>query len=228
MRRLLFIAALTVTLLVPPVWSQMHGGGHGMSAGRGGFAPHGSMSFGRGSGFGSRGGAGFHNFGRPFFPNRGFFPGHIHNRFSFSAGFFYPFAYSYPYYYGGGYSYPPPYYYSYPPDSGYDSSSDEERRRLSYEVERLNDEVERLRDREEARSRPQDRVAQRDIRPNTTMLVFKDKHTEEVQNYAVVGETVWIFNEQKARKFPLSDIDLPATTRLNDERGVDFRLSPPR
>jgi len=60
------------------------------------------------------------------------------------------------------------------------------------------------------------------------MLVFKDKHTEEVQNYAVVGETVWIFNEQKARKFPLSDIDLPATTRLNDERGVDFRLSPPR
>ena len=27
-----------------------------------------------------------------------------------------------------------------------------------------------------------------------------------------------------ARNIPLSDLDIPATTRINDERGVDFRV----
>jgi hypothetical protein len=33
-----------------------------------------------------------------------------------------------------------------------------------------------------------------------------------------------IFARQHTQKIPLSDIDLPATTKVNDERGVDFRL----
>ena len=57
-----------------------------------------------------------------------------------------------------------------------------------------------------------------------TLLVFLDKHTQEVQNYAVVGGTLWIFGEQRATKLPLAWLDVDATIKANDERGVDFRL----
>jgi len=61
--------------------------------------------------------------------------------------------------------------------------------------------------------------------PSTpTMLVFRDKHTQEVQNYAVVGGTLWIFNERRATKLPLSWLDIDATTTANENRGVDFRV----
>lgn len=55
-----------------------------------------------------------------------------------------------------------------------------------------------------------------------TVLVYRDGHAEEVQNYAIVGKTIWIFNEARARKIPLSELDLPATRRDNEDRGIDF------
>ena len=57
-----------------------------------------------------------------------------------------------------------------------------------------------------------------------TVLVFRDEHKQEVQNYAIVGQTLWNFNPQHTQKIPLSDLDIPATTKANDERGVDFHL----
>ena len=45
-----------------------------------------------------------------------------------------------------------------------------------------------------------------------------------VQNYAVVGPTLWIFDEMRARKVAVAELDIPATAQLNDERGVEFRL----
>jgi hypothetical protein len=45
-----------------------------------------------------------------------------------------------------------------------------------------------------------------------------------VQNYAIVGETLWIVTEERARKVPISDLDIPATRKANEDRGVDFRL----
>jgi hypothetical protein len=56
-----------------------------------------------------------------------------------------------------------------------------------------------------------------------SVLVFRDQHKQEVQNYAIVGQTIWTFG-QRTEKIPLSDLDLPATTKANDERGVDFRV----
>jgi hypothetical protein len=55
-----------------------------------------------------------------------------------------------------------------------------------------------------------------------TVLVYRDGHTEEVQNYAIVGKIIWIFNESHARKVLLSQLDLPATKRDNEDRGIDF------
>jgi hypothetical protein len=55
-----------------------------------------------------------------------------------------------------------------------------------------------------------------------TVLAYRDGHTETVENYAVVGKTVWVFTESRARKIPLSVLDIPATQRDNQERGNDF------
>jgi hypothetical protein len=57
-----------------------------------------------------------------------------------------------------------------------------------------------------------------------TVLVFRDQRQQEVQNYAIVGQTLWNFAPQHTQKIPLSDLDLAATAKANDERGVDFRV----
>ena len=57
-----------------------------------------------------------------------------------------------------------------------------------------------------------------------TALVFHDSHIQEVQNYAIVGTTLWVFDQQRATRIPLAQLDVPATVKLNDQRGVDFRL----
>jgi hypothetical protein len=57
-----------------------------------------------------------------------------------------------------------------------------------------------------------------------TVLIFRDERKQEVQNYAVVGQTLWIFAPQRTEKIPLSQLDIPATAKANDERGVDFRV----
>jgi len=57
-----------------------------------------------------------------------------------------------------------------------------------------------------------------------TVLVFRDQHQKEIQNYAIVGQTLWNFAPQHTEKIPLSDLDLAATTKVNDDRGVTFRV----
>ncbi len=57
-----------------------------------------------------------------------------------------------------------------------------------------------------------------------TVLVYRDQHQREIQNYAIVGQTLWSFSPQRTEKIPLSQLDIPATTKANDDRGVDFRL----
>ncbi len=59
-----------------------------------------------------------------------------------------------------------------------------------------------------------------------TVLVFKDGHQLEVQNYAVIGETLYDLTPGRHHKIPLADLDLTSTTKQNDDRGIDFRLPP--
>ena len=61
-------------------------------------------------------------------------------------------------------------------------------------------------------------------RADPTVLIFRDQHQQEIQNYAIVGQTLWNFAPQHTQKIPLSDLDIPATSKANDERGVDFRV----
>jgi hypothetical protein len=57
-----------------------------------------------------------------------------------------------------------------------------------------------------------------------TVLVFRDQRKKEIQNYAIVGQTLWNFAPQRTEKISLADLDLAATTKANDERGVDFKV----
>ncbi len=57
-----------------------------------------------------------------------------------------------------------------------------------------------------------------------TILVFKDGHQIEVENYAVVSQTLYDLTPGHRRKIALAELDLPATEKLNDDRGVTFEL----
>lgn len=57
-----------------------------------------------------------------------------------------------------------------------------------------------------------------------TMLVFKDGHELEVANYAIIGSTLYDLSDNRTKKVALADLDLSATVKQNDDRGVDFRL----
>lgn len=60
--------------------------------------------------------------------------------------------------------------------------------------------------------------------PPPTLLVFKDGRTLEVANYAIQGQTVYDLTPGHRRKIALMDLDLEATRKQNDERGITFQL----
>jgi hypothetical protein len=72
-------------------------------------------------------------------------------------------------------------------------------------------------------SRPNESISAAAPAP-ATVLVFRDQHKQEVQNYAIVGQTLWAFGSARTQKIPLADLNLAATVKANDDRGVDFRV----
>jgi hypothetical protein len=71
---------------------------------------------------------------------------------------------------------------------------------------------------------PQQEPAARDAKPNApSELVFRDGHKQEVSNYAIMGQTVYVF-DARPQKVALTDLDVPATIKANDERGLDFNV----
>jgi hypothetical protein len=59
-----------------------------------------------------------------------------------------------------------------------------------------------------------------------TLLVFKDGHELEVGNYAIVGQTLFDLTPGHARRVALTDLDLNATQKKNEDRGVSFQVPP--
>ncbi len=60
-----------------------------------------------------------------------------------------------------------------------------------------------------------------------TVFVFHDGHEMEVRDYAVLGDTLWVFSKQTARKFPLADFNIAASRQVNEEHGIGFPVSHP-
>ena len=57
-----------------------------------------------------------------------------------------------------------------------------------------------------------------------TVLLFKDGRQLEVGNYAIVGATLIDLTPGHSRRIAIADLDLDATRRQNENRGVIFQL----
>jgi len=56
------------------------------------------------------------------------------------------------------------------------------------------------------------------------VLVYRDGHQQEVMNYAIVGPTLYDLGTFVAHKIPLAELNLKATIKANDDRGVEFSV----
>jgi hypothetical protein len=218
-------------LLTLPVWAQHRGGGggggHFASGGGHAFVGHASVghsSIAHPSVVHSPGA--FHGGGSGRSPGvrlRTENPYHHHHRAFYGRRSYYPYAAYYPYGYYGWYADPfydtddqDLYAEEYRPAPYRENDSDNGE--LQRDVETLSGKVDRLQADVEVRNRPQP-----GLEP-ATALVFRDQHVEEVRNYAIAGGTLWVLNEQAGKKIPLADLDLVATAKVNDARGVDFQV----
>lgn len=57
-----------------------------------------------------------------------------------------------------------------------------------------------------------------------TVLVFRDRHRVQADNYAIADNKVYILDPHDRQTVALSDLDIPATVKENEEHGVEFRL----
>ncbi len=57
-----------------------------------------------------------------------------------------------------------------------------------------------------------------------TVFIFKDGHKIETHNYAIVGETLFDFTSKPLKKLQITDLDVDATRKANDELGIALTL----
>jgi hypothetical protein len=153
----------------------------------------------------------------PPFCRRIFFHGGSFNSFDTFGAF--PYSYGLPII-GYGYA-----------DSDYSASApqqDEAINQLSNELaeerrrrEELETEVERL---QHPQSPVTGEVQQSAPGPEPAVLVFRDGTQKEVENYAIFGSTLFAFVPEGTNKIRIADLNLPATQKANEERGIDFQL----
>lgn len=144
------------------------------------------------------------------------------NRFLFNSGF----GLAYPYGYLPGF---------YPSDYSQEAQgqqpivmsngNEEGNTQLAVEIQRLSDEIEFMRQgrgRQEQAGQPGASLSARTAA--STVFVFRDGRRMTTENYAIAGQTLWVFNEHAAKKYPLADLDRGATEQANADNGVDLRL----
>ncbi|TAM82609.1 MAG: hypothetical protein EPN47_08105 [Acidobacteria bacterium] len=119
----------------------------------------------------------------------------------------------------------------------------QEKEYLSSQVQALTNEVHSLREQQSLRQIVQGPAASSGVETSgrplpqaesraqqafpVTVFIYRDGHEMEVRDYAIFGDTLWVFNGPAARKFPLSDFNIEASRQVNEEHGVEFPLSGP-
>ena len=117
----------------------------------------------------------------------------------------------------------------------------QEKEYLSSQIKSLTDEVRSLRQEQALRQYAQEPVAQSpdEISPQpqpqpkpaarhefpATVFVFRDGQEMEVRDYAILGETLWVFEGQTSRRFPLADFNIAASRQVNEEHGIEFPVA---
>lgn len=229
MRSWLAIAAVGAALVATPLWAQMRGShaggarpgfGHAAVAPTRGFMPRSSPRL---SPMNHRTfvGGGFHSSSSNVHGGRYHHHGH---RYYFSR-------YGY-----GNYGYYPGYYSYYPNyplfgdtyDVGNDSYA-QQNYQFQQELSDLTHEVQRLREEQGERTlpppvSPAPQTQSSAVPPQSTTLVFRNGKTQTVDNYAIADGTLWLFTKQRATKIPLSQVDVAATQKANEDQGIVFQV----
>jgi hypothetical protein len=139
----------------------------------------------------------------------------------------------------GGYGYAAPYSYIYPAyDPGYDTSGDggpylysgppgpqtPPEQTLHVVVDAPAKHAVSDQEMADEQPMPAPQRAIPDAKPGVpTTLVYRDGRKQVVTNYAIMGQTLYVFDDH-AKKISLADLDVPATVKVNDDEGVEFQL----
>jgi hypothetical protein len=139
-----------------------------------------------------------------------------------------PFAVYSPYY--GGYAYGPYAYPYYLNDDDYGDSAVYQTPASDYRDSDPDDDDRQVLDQDyrAGLNRPRAQSSERSPEPvvsqPSTVLIFKDGHQQQISNYAIVGATLYDLSYGRSKKVQLADLDVSATVKENDERGVEFQL----
>jgi len=70
---------------------------------------------------------------------------------------------------------------------------------------------------------------QRPVETPPAVLVYRDGHSEEVSSYSIIGSMIYTKADYWTagawtRTIQIADLDIPATLKRNQQRGVKFEL----
>jgi len=173
--------------------------------------------------------------------------GYFHQFYGGSRAVVFPPFWGYPSNYPFTYFYPglwPPLDYEYQQASRIANGDVEaevaaqEKAYLSSQVEALTQEVQSLRQQQASREfiqppaaplhavplpqSPAQAAAGAEQKFPAVVFVYRDGRQLEARNYAIFGQTLWIFHADTTQKIPLADFDLAASRKLNEAHGVEF------
>ena len=113
-----------------------------------------------------------------------------------------------------------------PDDPPYDPNADYQamaQNAIGLQLQRLTAEVQQMKFDQQAQSPLVAAVPQPAPPPAPPItIVLRNGQQLQVQNYAVMGATLWDFSNQPARKIPVSNIDVEASAKASSASGADF------
>jgi hypothetical protein len=93
---------------------------------------------------------------------------------------------------------------------------------LRTQVQQLTNEVQQLRAELAARGGQSPQATASGQKPPSITLILKDGRRIDAPGYAVVGTTLWVFDSDTASKIPISDVNIDATQKENQKRGLNI------
>jgi hypothetical protein len=94
---------------------------------------------------------------------------------------------------------------------------------LGEQIQRLSAQVEQLRSEQQPAPPANVSQAPQDAPPVSPItVVLRNGGQLQVANYAVMDRVFWDFSQRPARRIPISDIDVAASTKATEAAGAEF------
>jgi hypothetical protein len=130
------------------------------------------------------------------------------------------------YYDNGFYDAPPPYPPTYGDDPSLEGGPAPDVAGLSEQVKQLSAQLNDLQNQLSQRSPSASGSVPEDTQQSTPepplTVVLHNGQTLQIQNYAVMGDTLWDLSSEPSHRIPVSSIDIPASTKASEASGAEF------